>query len=85
MFWLLLGLVVLLSLVVLAATLFALWKRVRVLGKQVVAAGDSVGALTSTLDSAKAAGPLGVQPCPTCGGPSRTVAGRSVAVGRQGV
>ncbi|MCY7363798.1 MAG: hypothetical protein LH469_00500 [Frankiaceae bacterium] len=83
MFWLLLGLVVLLSLVVLAGTLFALWTRVRVLGKQVAAAGDSVGALTSTLDGAKAAGPLGVQPCPTCGGPARTVGGRTVAVGRQ--
>lgn len=83
MFWLLLGLVVLLSLVVLAVTLYVLWTRVRVLGKQVAAAGDSVGALTSTLDGAKAAGPLGVQPCPTCGGPARTVAGRTSAVRRQ--
>jgi len=81
-FWLLLGLAVLLSLAVLAATLFALWTRVRVLGKQVAAAGDSVGELTSTLDSAKSAGPLGVQPCPTCGGPARVVSGRTVAVGR---
>ena len=83
MFWLLLGLVVLVSLVILAVTLLALWTRVRVLGKQVAAAGDSVGALTSTLDSAKAAGPLGVQPCPTCGGPARLVGGRTLSVGRQ--
>ena len=84
MFWLLLGLVVLLLLAVLAATLFALWTRVRVLGKQVAAAGESVGELTSTLDAAKAGGPLGVQQCPTCGGPARLVGGRSVAVGRTG-
>ena len=73
MFWLLTALLVLLSLAVLAATLLGLWRRVKVLGKQVTAAGETVEQLTGTLDGARAAGPLGARPCPTCGAPPRAV------------
>ena len=83
MFWLLVSLLVLLSLLVLAGTLLALWRRVKVLGWQVAAAGDTLGDLTGTLDGARAAGPLGAGPCPTCGAPPRLVGSRAPAVRRK--
>ena len=70
MFWLLLCLLVLVCVAALALTLLTLWRRVKALG-------SSVGGMTAALDSAaqqvdaiKAAGPLGRQPCPTCGAPA---------------
>ncbi len=84
MFWLLLGLLVLLTLLALGATLFTLYRRVRVLGKQVASAGDTVGALTSTLDDLQAGRPGSTGPCPTCGAPAQLAKGRSAAVRPQG-
>ena len=80
MFWLLLALLLLLALVVLAATLLGLWRRVKVLGSKVSAAGQTVEELTGTLDGARAAGPLGAGPCPTCGAPPRALGSRPPAV-----
>jgi hypothetical protein len=69
--WLLIALVLLLSLAVLAATLLGLWRRVKVLGRQVSAAGERVEELTGAIDGARADGPLGAGPCPKCGAPPR--------------
>ena len=65
MFWLLLGALVLLSLVVLAATLLALWRRVKALGGSVAAAGATVGEVSEAISAVQA----GRAPaaCPTCG------------------
>ena len=74
--WLLIALLLLLSLAVLAVTLLGLWRRVKVLGRTVSAAGKTVEELTGTLDGARAGGPLGAGPCPTCGAPPRALAPR---------
>ena len=65
MFWLLLGALVLLSLVVLAATLLALWRRVKVLGGSVAAAGATVTEMSEAISAVQS----GRAPaaCPTCG------------------
>ena len=81
MLWLLIALLLLLSLAVLAVTLLGLWRRVKVLGRTVSAAGGTVEELTGTLDGARAGGPLGAGPCPTCGAPPRTATSRMPAVG----
>jgi len=78
--WLLIALVLLLSLAVLAMTLLGLWRRVKVLGHQLSAAGATVEELTGSLDGARAAGPLGAGPCPTCGAPPRAAGARPPAV-----
>jgi hypothetical protein len=74
--WLLIALVLLLSLALLAMTLLGLWRRVKALGHEVSAAGATVEELTGSLDGARAAGPLGAGPCPTCGAPPRALAPR---------
>ena len=65
MFWLLLGALVLFSLVVLAATLLALWRRVKALGGAVAAAGETVGEVSEALSAVQSGRPA--KPCPTCG------------------
>ena len=80
MFWLLIALLLLLSVAVLGVTLLTLWRRVKVLGKQVSAAGESVEQMTGALDGARAAGPLGAGPCPTCGAPPRAIGSRPPGV-----
>jgi hypothetical protein len=68
-FWLLLGAIVLLSLVVLGATLLLLWRRLKVLGAEVAAAGATVGEIGTAVSDVQS----GRTPdrCPTCGGPTR--------------
>ena len=80
MFWLLIALLLLLALAVLAVTLLGLWRRVKVLGRQLTAAGETVEQMTGALDGARAAGPLGARPCPTCGAPPRPVGSRPPGV-----
>ena len=69
MFWLLLSLLLLASLVALAFTLLTLWRRVKVLGRQVAEAGETAAQVQQAVVDARVGGPLEVQPCPTCGTP----------------
>ena len=74
MSWLLLALlVVLLSLAVLVVSSLSLWRATKALVRQVSATGETVEQLTGSLDGARAAGPLGATPCPTCGAPRGAV------------
>jgi hypothetical protein len=68
-FWLLLGLVLLLCVVALAVSLLTLYRRVKALGRSVAVVGESVGEATETMNALKAGGPLDRKPCPTCGAP----------------
>ena len=65
MFWLLLGALVLLSLVVLAATLLALWRRVKALGGSVAAAGATVNEVSEAISAVQSG--RAPKPCATCG------------------
>jgi hypothetical protein len=68
-FWVLLSLLVVASLVLLALTLLLLYRRVRGLGRQVAEAGSTAAeasALLASLDKPVRAAP----PCPTCGAPA---------------
>lgn len=69
MFWLLLGLVLLVCLLLLAATLLTLWRRVKVLGGAVTQMGGAVEGASAQIEALRS-GPLGQQPCPTCGAPA---------------
>jgi hypothetical protein len=69
-FWLLLGLLLLVCLVALGLALLSLWRRVKALGRTVAVVGDSVGQATETMNALKAGGPLDRKPCPTCGAPA---------------
>jgi len=80
-FWILLGVFLLLVLLVLALTLLTLWRRLRTLGRSVAAAGETVGALSGTLEEQRSAGPIGrAGPCPTCGAPRPLLGAGSRAV-----
>jgi ABC-type transport system involved in cytochrome c biogenesis permease component len=77
-FWLLLGILVVLSLVVLALTLLVLWRKLKVLGRSVSAIGavaEQASAALSTLSTPVRA-PL---PCPTCGAPASAATKNPVA------
>jgi hypothetical protein len=68
-FWVLLSLLVVASLVLLALTLLVLYRRVRVLGRQVAEVGTTAAeasAVLGSLDKPVRADP----PCPTCGAPA---------------
>jgi hypothetical protein len=66
-FWLLLALLLLVCLVALAFSLLTLWRRVKVLGRQVGEAGEAAARAQQQIADAQAGGPLEVKPCPTCG------------------
>lgn len=69
MFWVLLSLLVVAALVLLALTLLVLYRRVRVLGRQVAEVGTTAAqaaAVLASLDKPVRAAP----PCPTCGAPA---------------
>ena len=70
MFWLLLCLVVLVGVAALALTLLTLWRRVKALGASVTGMTSALDAASQQVGALKAAGPLGRQPCPTCGAPA---------------
>ena len=77
MFWVLLSLLVVASLVLLALTLLVLYRRVKDLGRQVGQVGATAAeasALLGSLDKPVRAAP----PCPTCGAPA-TAATKRVA------
>jgi type II secretory pathway pseudopilin PulG len=79
--WLLIALVVvLLCLAVLAVNALSLWRATKRLARQLSAAGEAVDQVSGALDGARAAGPLGAGPCPTCGAPPRSVGSRPSAV-----
>ncbi len=69
MFWVLLSLLLLVSLVALGLTLLSLWRRVKVLGRQVAEAGETAAQVQQDVVDARVGGPLEVKPCPTCGTP----------------
>jgi hypothetical protein len=66
-FWLLLSLLLLVSVVALALVLLTLWRRVRALGRQVGEAGEAAARVQQAVADARVGGPLEVKPCPTCG------------------
>ena len=71
MVWLLLALLVLAVLVLLGLTLLSLWRRVKVLGRSVATAAETVADASAALDGARAGGPLAPKPsCATCGAPA---------------
>jgi hypothetical protein len=80
-FWLLLGVLVALCLLVLGLTLFTLWRRVKALSRSAAELGATTGEATAAL-SALAAPERAAPPCPTCGAPAaaatRTPAARRV-------
>ena len=69
MFWLLLSLLLVVCLVALAFALLTLWRRVKVLGRQVTEAGETAAQVQQAVVDARVGGPLEVRPCPTCGTP----------------
>ncbi|MCW2680913.1 MAG: hypothetical protein JWM62_2314 [Frankiales bacterium] len=69
MFWLLLCLLLLVALVALGLALLTLWRRVKVLGRQVAEAGETAAQVQQAVVDARVGGPLEVKPCPTCGTP----------------
>ena len=69
MFWLLLSLLLLVSLVALGLVLLTLWRRVKALGRQVTEAGETAARVQQAVVDARVGGPLEVKPCPTCGTP----------------
>jgi hypothetical protein len=76
-FWVLLSLLVVASLVLLALTLLVLYRRVRLLGRQVGQVGATAAEATALLDTLNK--PVrAAPPCPTCGAPA-TAATRRVA------
>ncbi len=81
MFWLLLAVLVVLTFLALALTLFTLWRRVRALGRSAAELGATTGEATAAL-SALATPERAAPPCPTCGAPAaaatRTPAARRV-------
>jgi hypothetical protein len=79
-FWVLLSLLLLLCLVALALCLLSLWRRVKVLGRQVGEVGTTVAAAQQAVEDAKAGGPLAIEPCPTCGTPVQARVLRRAAV-----
>ena len=79
LFWLLLCALLLLCLLALGATLLVLWRRVRVLGRQVGDVGSTVEQAQLQMDAAKAGGPLGAPPCPTCGAPAKAATKKPAA------
>lgn len=79
MFWLLLSLLLLLCLVALASALLTLWRRVKVLGRQVADAGETAATVQQQVVDARVGGPLEVKPCPTCGTPVLAKALREAA------
>ena len=82
LFWVLLGLLLLACLVALGLSLLALWRRVKVLGHQVGAVGTTVAQAQAELDAARADGPLGDRPCPTCGAPASAATKKPAVVSR---
>ena len=82
LFWLLLAALLLVCLLALGATLLSLWRRVKVLGREVGAVGETVEQAQAALDAAKADGPLGSSPCPTCGAPASAATKNPVAAKR---
>ena len=69
MFWVLLSLLLLVCLVALAVCLLGLWRRLKVLGRQVTDVSASVAEAQQAVEDARVGGPLEVKPCPTCGTP----------------
>ena len=79
LFWVLLSALLLVCLLALAVALLTLWRRVKVLGRQVGEVGSTVEQAQVGLDAAKAGGPLGAPPCPTCGAPAKAQTKRPAA------
>jgi len=79
--WLLIALfVVLLSLAVFTVSSLSLWRAGTVLVRQLSAAGATLDQATGSLDGARAEGPQGAGPCPTCGAPPRAAVSRPPGV-----
>ncbi len=70
MLWLLLAALLLVCLVALALSLLTLWRRVRVLGRQVSEVGVTFGEASGALADVQAARSRKELPCPTCGAPA---------------
>lgn len=67
MTWLLIGLLLLGCLILLALCLLTLWRRVKVLGSSVAAAGEAAARLSASMEGVRRPG---LPPCPTCGAPA---------------
>lgn len=67
MTWLLIGLLLLACLIALALCLLTLWRRVKVLGSSVAAAGEAAAELSASMEGVRGPTP---PPCPTCGAPA---------------
>ncbi len=67
MFWLLLALLLLVCVAALGYALLTLWRRVKVLGRQVADVGETAAAVQQAVEDARVGGPLEIKPCPTCG------------------
>ena len=82
MFWLLLGLLLLVCLVALGLELLSLYRRVRALGRSVAEVGAGVEQATGAMNAATQGGPLDRTPCPTCGAPAGAATKKPAAVHR---
>ena len=69
MFWLLISLLLLVCVLALAFSLLTLWRRAKVLGRQVAEAGETAERVQQAVVDARVGGPLEVKPCPPCGTP----------------
>jgi hypothetical protein len=82
-FWLLLGLLLLVCVLALGVALLSLWRRVKALGRTVAVVGESVGEATEAMNALKEGGPLDRKPCPTCGAPASAATKTPAAVHAQ--
>ena len=78
LFWILLAAVLLVCVLALGVTLLTLWRRVKALGRQLGEVGSTVDSAQVRIDAAKAGGPLGAPPCPTCGAPAKAATKKPV-------
>jgi hypothetical protein len=79
-FWLLLGLLLLVCVVALGVALLSLYKRVKALGRSIAVVGERVGEATDSMNAIKEGGPLDRKPCPTCGAPASAATKTPAAV-----
>ena len=82
MFWLLLGLLLLVGLVALGLSLLSLYRRGRAPGRPLPEVGAGVEQATGAMNAATQGGPLDRTPCPACGAPASAATKKPAAVHR---
>ena len=82
MFWLLLGLLLLVCLVALGLSLLSLYRRVRARRRRGAGGGAGGGKATGAMSAASQGGPLDRTPCPACGAPASAATKKPAAVHR---